>query len=237
MIGLGYIGLPTSALMAANGWQVFGMDVNHTIVDNINAGKVHIVEPDLEEAVGKAVREEHLVADIQVTEAEVFLIVVPTPFKNRNEPDISFVQRAVESVLPHLKPGNLLIIESTCPVGTTEKMAEYIFEHRPELEGGLHLAYCPERVLPGNVLYELVHNDRVIGGINQASTEAATHFYESFVKGTLHPTNARTAEMCKLVENASRDVQIAFANELSLIVIGRILMYGSSLPWPINTPE
>jgi len=150
--------------------------------------------------------------------ANTYLVVVPTPFKGGNhEPDISYVKAATTAIIPLLKEGDLYIIESTSPVGTTEKMMEYIFTERPELEGKIFLAYCPERVLPGNVMYELVHNDRVIGGVNEASTQKAMAFYSQFVQGTLHPTNARTAEMCKLTENSSRDVQIAFANELSLI--------------------
>ena len=142
---------------------------------------------------------------------------MPTPFKEKNEPDISYVEAATRAILPLLKAGDLYIIESTSPIGTTEKMASLIYETRPELKDKLHIAYCPERVLPGNVMHELVHNDRVIGGIDKASTEKAIAFYSAYVKGELHPTNARTAEMCKLVENSSRDVQIAFANELSLI--------------------
>ena len=142
---------------------------------------------------------------------------MPTPFKGKNEPDISFVEAATRGILPLLKAGDLYIIESTSPVGTTEKMMDLIYRERPELKDKLHIAYCPERVLPGNVMHELVHNDRVIGGVDEASTQKALAFYSNYVKGELHPTNARTAEMCKLVENSSRDVQIAFANELSLI--------------------
>lgn len=216
-IGLGYIGLPTSALMASTGMQVHGVDVNPEVVKTINKGKIHIIEMDLEEAVSKAVKAGKLKADITPVAANTYLIVVPTPFKGNHEPDISYVEAATRAVLPLLKEGDLFIIESTSPVGTTEKMMDLIFRERPELKGKIYLAYCPERVLPGNVMYELVHNDRVIGGVNEASTEKATAFYRQFVKGELHATNARTAEMCKLTENSSRDVQIAFANELSLI--------------------
>lgn len=216
-IGLGYIGLPTSALIANNKIYVHGVDINQKVVDTINAGKIHIVEPSLDVAVSKAVAEGFLKADIKPVVAETYLIVVPTPFKAKNEPDISFVLAATKSILPILKEGDLYIIESTSPIGTTEKMMHYIFTERPELVDKIHIAYCPEHVLPGNVMYELVHNDRVIGGVNEASTQKAIAFYSQFVKGELHPTNARTAEMCKLVENSSRDVQIAFANELSLI--------------------
>ncbi|TDL99967.1 MAG: UDP-N-acetyl-D-mannosamine dehydrogenase [Flavobacteriaceae bacterium] len=216
-IGLGYIGLPTSALIANNGIYVHGVDVNKQVVDTINQGKIHIVEPSLDTAVAKAVFDGYLRADTKPIEADVYLVVVPTPFKAKNEPDISFVQAATKAILPLLKNGDLYIIESTSPVGTTEKMMQYIYSERPELEGKIYLAYCPERVLPGNVMHELVHNDRVIGGVNEESTQKSIAFYSQFVKGELHPTNARTAEMCKLTENASRDVQIAFANELSLI--------------------
>ncbi|MFT7251113.1 MAG: UDP-N-acetyl-D-mannosaminuronic acid dehydrogenase [Flavobacterium sp.] len=216
-VGLGYIGLPTSALIANNGISVHGVDVNQKVVDTINAGKIHIVEPSLDEAVAKAVAAGFLKADTKPAIADVYLIVVPTPFKAKNEPDISFVQAATKAIIPLLKEGDLYIIESTSPIGTTEKMMNYIFSERPELKGKIYLAYCPERVLPGNVMYELVQNDRVIGGVDDVSTQKAIEFYSQFVKGELHATNARTAEMCKLTENSSRDVQIAFANELSLI--------------------
>lgn len=216
-VGLGYIGLPTSALIANSGIAVHGVDISQHVVDTINAGKIHIVEPDLDNAVAKAVAEGFLKADTKPVEADTYLVVVPTPFKGDHQPDISYVQAATEGIIPLLKEGDLYVIESTSPVGTTEKMMALIFSKRPELEGKISLAYCPERVLPGNVMYELVHNDRVIGGVNEASTQKALAFYSQFVKGELHPTNARTAEMCKLTENASRDSQIAFANELSLI--------------------
>ena len=217
IIGLGYIGLPTAALIAEAGTQVHGVDINQSVVDTINRGEIHIVEPSLDESVSKAVSQGFLKAATTPVEADTYLIVVPTPFKDKNEPDISFVQAATTAILHLLKAGDTYIIESTSPVGTTEKMMGYIYEKRPELKGKLYIAYCPERVLPGNVMYELVHNDRVIGGVDEASTEKAVKFYAKYVKGELHKTNARTAEMCKLVENSSRDVQIAFANELSLI--------------------
>lgn len=216
-VGLGYIGLPTSALIANSGIAVHGVDISQHVVDTINAGKIHIVEPDLDKAVAKAVAEGFLKADTKPVQADTYLVVVPTPFKGDHQPDISYVQAATEGIIPLLKEGDLYVIESTSPVGTTEKMMALIFSKRPELEGKISLAYCPERVLPGNVMYELVHNDRVIGGVNEASTQKALAFYSQFVQGELHPTNARTAEMCKLTENASRDSQIAFANELSLI--------------------
>lgn len=216
-VGLGYIGLPTSALIANSGIAVHGVDISQHVVDTINAGKIHIVEPDLDKAVAEAVNKGFLRAATKPVEADTYLIVVPTPFKGDHQPDISYVQAATEGIIPLLKEGDLYVIESTSPVGTTEKMMSLIFSKRPELEGKIFLAYCPERVLPGNVMYELVHNDRVIGGVNEVSTQKALAFYGQFVKGELHPTNARTAEMCKLTENASRDSQIAFANELSLI--------------------
>lgn len=217
MIGLGYIGLPTAALIAQNKTYVHGVDINPMVVETINAGKIHIVEPELDTAVANAVKEGFLTAATIPVEANTYLIVVPTPFKAKNEPDISFVEAATKAIIPLLKEDDLYIIESTSPIGTTEKMMELIYTERPELNGKLNIAYCPERVLPGNVMYELVHNDRVIGGVNEKSTDTAVGFYKQFIKGDLHKTNARTAEMCKLVENASRDVQIAFANELSLI--------------------
>ncbi|MEW4922377.1 UDP-N-acetyl-D-mannosamine dehydrogenase [Algibacter sp. 2305UL17-15] len=217
MIGLGYIGLPTAALIAQNKTCVHGVDINPKVVETINAGQIHIVEPELDIAVANAVKEGYLKADTVPVEANTYLIVVPTPFKAKNEPDISFVEAATKAILPLLKEGDLYIIESTSPIGTTEQMMHLIYSKRPELESKLNIAYCPERVLPGNVMYELVHNDRVIGGVDEKSTNKAVAFYSQFIKGALHKTNARTAEMCKLVENSSRDVQIAFANELSLI--------------------
>ena len=217
-IGLGYIGLPTSALIASHGTNVLGVDINQSVVDTINEGKIHIVEPDLDKIVSaKAVSKGNLKASTKACSAEVYLIVVPTPFKGNHEPDISFVEAATKGIIPLLKKGDLYIIESTSPIGTTDKMQKLIFASRPELEGAIHIAYCPERVLPGNVMHELVENDRVIGGVDEASTQKAISFYRKYVKGELHATNARTAEMCKLVENSSRDSQIAFANELSLI--------------------
>jgi UDP-N-acetyl-D-mannosaminuronic acid dehydrogenase len=216
-IGLGYIGLPTSALIASHGTNVLGVDINQHVVDTINVGKTHIVEPDLDKIVSAAVSKGNLKASTKAISAEVYLIVVPTPFKGNHEPDISFVEAATKAIIPLFKKGDLYIIESTSPIGTTEKMQQLIFASRPELEGDIHIAYCPERVLPGNVMHELVDNDRVIGGVNKESTQKAILFYSKYVKGELHATNARTAEMCKLVENSSRDSQIAFANELSLI--------------------
>lgn len=217
VVGMGYIGLPTAAVMAGKGIEVLGCDINPEIAEIINQGKVHIIEPDLDELVQRVVSEKKLEVFTTPQPADVYMVVVPTPFKQNHQPDISFVEQATRSVIPQLKDGDLFIIESTSPVLTTEKMAAVIFEERPELKDKIFIAYCPERVLPGKVLYELEHNDRVIGGVDEASTQKATAFYALFVQGKLHATNARTAEMCKLVENSSRDVQIAFANELSMI--------------------
>ena len=216
-MGLGYIGLPTAIIAADNGIDVIGVDINPQVVETINKGQIHIVEPGLAALCSRVIGKGTLQAQLTPAESDVYLMVVPTPFTGDHQPDISYVEAATRSVLPYLKEGDLYIIESTSPVGTTEKMADLIFSERPELKDKLAIAYCPERVLPGNVIYELVHNDRVIGGINEASTDRAIAFYSQFVKGELHRTNARTAEMCKLTENSSRDVQIAFANELSLI--------------------
>lgn len=217
IIGLGYIGLPTSALIASQSTKVLGVDIDQNIVDTINKGEIHIIETNLKDIVSNAVKQGNLKASTKVESGNIYLIVVPTPFKGNHEPDISFVESATKGIIPILKEGDLYIIESTSPVGTTEKMEKLIYRERPDLEGKIYLAYCPERVLPGNVMYELVENDRVIGGVNQVSTQKAITFYSRYVKGKLYGTNARTAEMCKLVENSSRDVQIAFANELSLI--------------------
>ena len=216
-MGLGYIGLPTAIISSQHGINVCGVDINPKVVEKTNKGELHIVEPGLQDLLKKAVDSKNLVASTTPFESDVYLIVVPTPFKAKHEPDISYVESATKAVIPLLKEGDLFIIESTSPVGTTEKMAELIFAERPELKGRIHIAYCPERVLPGNVIFELVNNDRVIGGIDDASADAAAEFYGKFVTGQLHKTNCRTAEMCKLVENSSRDVQIAFANELSMI--------------------
>ena len=216
-MGLGYIGLPTSIIAAKHGVQVLGVDINPKVVDMTNQGRLHIIEPGLEEMLQEVVGAGTFRAALRPEESDAYFMVVPTPFKGNHEPDISYVEAATKAGLPLLKEGDLYVIESTSPVGTTEKMRDLIYAERPELEGKIYIAYCPERVLPGNVIYELVHNDRVIGGIDEASTDKAIEFYSQFVTGKLHRTNSKTAEMCKLTENSSRDVQIAFANELSLI--------------------
>ena len=216
-MGLGYIGLPTAIIAAKHGIEITGVDINPRVVEMTNAGKLHILEPGMEEMLREVVQAGTLKACSAPETSDAYFMVVPTPFKGNHEPDVSYVEAATRAVLPFLKEGDLYVIESTSPVGTTERMARIIFAERPELEGRIYIAYCPERVLPGNVIYELVHNDRVIGGINPESTEKAIEFYSQFVQGALHKTNCRTAEMCKLTENSSRDIQIAFANELSLI--------------------
>lgn len=216
-IGLGYIGLPTAIIAAKHGIEVAGIDINPDIVKATNEGHLHIVEPDMDSMLKEVTANGSLKAYAEPQISDAYFIVVPTPFKGDHQPDISYVEAATRSVVPILKEGDLFVIESTSPVGTTELMRDLIWQLRPELKDRIYMAYCPERVLPGNVAYELIHNDRVIGGITPESTEKAKSFYSCFVKGELHSTDCRTAEMCKLTENASRDVQIAFANELSLI--------------------
>ena len=216
-MGLGYIGLPTAIIAAKHGVEVVGVDINPQVVEMTNQGHLHIIEPGMEEMLQEVVASGALKASTKPEVCDAYFMVVPTPFKGNHEPDISYVEAATRAVLPYLKAGDLYVIESTSPVGTTDKMKDLIFSERPELADKIYIAYCPERVLPGNVIYELVHNDRVIGGMNEASTDKAIAFYSQFVQGTLHRTNCKTAEMCKLTENSSRDVQIAFANELSLI--------------------
>lgn len=216
-MGLGYIGLPTAIIAAKHGIQIIGVDINPKVVEMTNQGHLHIIEPGMEKLLQEVVRNGQLKASTIPEVCDAYFMVVPTPFKGNHEPDISYVEAATRSVIPFLKEGDLYVIESTSPVGTTEKMAQLIYALRPELKEKIYIAYCPERVLPGNVIYELIHNDRVIGGINEASTNKAIEFYNQFVQGQLHRTNCKTAEMCKLTENSSRDVQIAFANELSLI--------------------
>ena len=217
MMGLGYIGLPTAALIASKGMEVHGVDVNPEIVKTINQGKIHIVEPDLEGLVTYVVAKGLLTTHVKPAEADVFLIAVPTPFRDGHEPDISFVESAVRMIIPCLRKGNIVILESTSPVGTTKKIAALIYSEKPDLKDTLFIAYCPERVLPGKILFELERNDRAIGGLNERSAEKARDFYALFTKGKLHTTNAETAEMCKLTENSFRDVNIAFANEISIV--------------------
>ena len=227
VIGLGYIGLPTAAMFASRKVQVIGVDINREAVDIINQGRIHIVEPDLDIIVHAAVTEGYLRATTTPEPADAFLIAVPTPFTDNYAPDLAYVKSAAESIAPVLKKGNTVILESTSPVGTTEAMIEWLAAARPDLrfpvaganadEIDIHVAYCPERVLPGRVVTELIENDRIIGGITPACSQSAADIYRVFVLGELLFSNARTAEMAKLTENAFRDVNIAFANELSLI--------------------
>lgn len=211
IIGLGYIGLPTAAVLAAHGIEVIGIDVNQQTVETIRQGKIHIVEPDLEEMVHSALTSGKLRVSLKPEKADVFIIAVPTPFKKGYKPDLSYIEAASRSIAPVLERGNLIILESTSPVGTTEKLASWL----PNID--LDIAYCPERVLPGHILREIVSNDRIIGGLTSKSAERAKQLYQIFVKGECFLSDARTAEMAKLTENSFRDVNIAFANELSLI--------------------
>lgn len=225
VLGLGYIGLPTSAVLASHDVLVKGVDVNAKTVDAINAGKVHIVEPDLETAVAGAVLRGKLSASIEVPEADVFLIAVPTPFKDGFEPDLSHVEAAAKAIAPVLRGGELVILESTSPPGTTLKVSEWIAEARPDLklphvspdDPDIHVAHCPERVLPGRIMLELVTNDRLVGGLTSECANRSAELYRLFCKGNVITTDAASAEMAKLVENSFRDVNLAFANELATI--------------------
>lgn len=225
VIGLGYIGLPTAATFAAHGVKVTGVDVNSRAVNMINQGKVHIVEPDLDALVRDVVAQQKLSAQLQPCEADAYIVAVPTPFKDNYEPDLKYIEAASKAIAPHLTKGNLVILESTSPVGATEQMAAWLSKVRPDLsfpqqvgeQADILIAHCPERVLPGKVLQELISNDRIVGGITPRCSQAAIDLYKVFVKGDCIETNARTAEMCKLTENSFRDVNIAFANELSII--------------------
>lgn len=225
VIGLGYIGLPTAATFAAHGVKVTGVDVNPHAVDMINQGKVHIVEPDLDALVRDVVAQQKLSAQLQPCEADAYIVAVPTPFKDNYEPDLKYIEAAAKALAPFLKSGNLVILESTSPVGATEQMAAWLSEARSDLtfpqthgeQADILIAHCPERVLPGKVLQELISNDRIVGGMTPRCSQAAIDLYKVFVKGDCIETNARTAEMCKLTENSFRDVNIAFANELSII--------------------
>jgi UDP-N-acetyl-D-mannosaminuronic acid dehydrogenase len=226
VIGLGYIGLPTAAMFASRKKQVIGVDVNEKAVQTINAGNIHIVEPDLDVVVRAAVTEGYLKASLTPEEADAFLVAVPTPFKEDKKPDLKYIEAACKAIAPVLKKGDVLVLESTSPVGATKQMAEWISELRPDLkmptdanstDQDIYLAHCPERVLPGHVMRELVQNDRVIGGISKVCAEKAKSLYEIFVQGECVLTDTDTAEMAKLTENAFRDTNIAFANELSII--------------------
>lgn len=225
VVGLGYIGLPTAAVIASRGLQVIGLDVSEHAVKTINEGNVHIVEPDLDIVVRSVVNSGNLKATLTAEKADAFMVAVPTPFKDDYKADLSYIESAAKTIAPVLEKGNLVVLESTSPVGATEEMAKWLAEARPDLSfphqntsnPDINIAHCPERVLPGHVLRELVENDRVIGGMSPACSEKAISLYKTFVKGECLTTNARTAEMAKLTENSFRDVNIAFANELSLI--------------------
>lgn len=225
IMGLGYIGLPTAAVIASRGMQVVGVDVTQRVIDTINQGKIHIKEPDLDVAVRSVVIAGNLKACLKPEVADIFIIAVPTPFKDGKKPDLRYVEAAANAIAPVLRKGNLVILESTSPVGTTEKLSEWLAHARPDLHfphdsdeaADICVAHCPERVLPGKILMELITNDRVVGGITPECAQQAADFYKKFVSGACLLTNARTAEMAKLTENTFRDVNIAFANELSLI--------------------
>lgn len=225
VVGLGYIGLPTAAAFAARRKQVLGVDINQRVVDVINRGEIYFVEPELDIVVNAAVSGGYLRAATEVEPADAFLIAVPTPFKEGNRPDMSYIEAAVKSIAPVLKRGDLVVLESTCPVGTTAKLAQWLSEERPDLtfpvEGSddidVCVSHCPERVLPGSVVRELVQNNRVIGGLTERCATRSIELYKTFVEGEFQVTSARTAELAKLVENAYRDVNIAFANEISMV--------------------
>ena len=225
VVGLGYIGLPTAAVIASRKIEVIGVDISKNTVDIINQGRIHIVEPELDIIVRAVVTEGYLKATTEPLPANAFIITVPTPFTNGHQPDLSYIKLAIHAIAPVLKKGNLIILESTSPVGATEQMSAWLALARPDLtfphthgdKSDIRIAYCPERVLPGHILRELVQNDRVIGGLSPKCSEMALQLYKIFVEGECLLTNARTAEMCKLTENSFRDVNIAFANELSMI--------------------
>ena len=230
VVGLGYIGLPTASLLATKGFEVQGVDVDPRVVETVAAGGIHITEPELDVLVKSAVHSGRLRVDTRVEPADIYILAVPTPFQDGHKPDLSHVEAATRNIAPHVEPGNLVILESTSPVGTTEMVAQWLGEERPDLRvphassyaatdsaADILVAHCPERVLPGQILRELVGNDRIVGGVDEASTDAAADFYKHFISGAVHTTNSRTAELAKLTENTFRDVNIALANELSFI--------------------
>lgn len=231
IVGLGYIGLPTAGTFSNKGINVVGVDVKQKVIDDLKRCVLHIYEPDLKELIADSIKKEKLTFSTTPVEANVYILAVPTPFKEHHEADLSYVRAAAESIAPYLKAGSLVILESTSPVGTTEKIANWICANRKDLyyttsdghkssETGVNevfFAHCPERVLPGRILYEIVHNDRIVGGINQKSSELARDVYSEICQGEIVLTDSRTAEMSKLTENSFRDVNIAFANELSVI--------------------
>tara|TARA_B100002019_G_scaffold80672_1_gene69671 strand:- start:1715 stop:2920 length:1206 start_codon:yes stop_codon:yes gene_type:complete len=216
IVGLGYIGLPTAALLANKGYQVLGIDVSEEVVDTVNNGGIHIVEPELDAYVAKAVQDKKLTAALKPKPADVFVLAVPTPFHDGHVPNIDYVVSATRTIAPVVKAGDMVILESTSPVGTTERVEEVLREEGVDTSS-IHIAHCPERVLPGHIMRELVENDRIVGGTTLEATKAVAEFYRSFVTGEVLKTDARTAEMAKLTENSFRDVNIAFANELSIL--------------------
>jgi len=225
VMGLGYIGLPTASLLATKGFEVVGVDISQEVVDTINQGEIHIVEPDLDVLVKSAVFSGNLSASLEPCEADVFIIAVPTPFKDGGpdhisgkKPDLSYIESATKKISPYIKPGDLIILESTSPVGTTNEVVAEILKQAGHAVGkNVYVSHCPERVLPGRILIELVENDRVVGGLTPLSAKQVGNFYRLFVSGEIIETDAKTAEMCKLTENSFRDLNIAFANELSMI--------------------
>lgn len=218
VIGLGYIGLPTASLLSTKGYKVHGVDTSQQIVDTINEGHIHIVEPDLDILMKSAVQSGNLTAGLEPQKSDIFILAVPTPFKGKHQPDLSYVETATRMIAPYVETGNLIILESTSPVGTTEDIvAKIIKDAGHDIDKDIFIAHCPERVLPGRIIIELVQNDRIVGGINKTSTQKAVEFYNTFVSGEVLATDSRTAEMAKLTENSFRDVNIAFANELSII--------------------
>lgn len=221
VMGLGYIGLPTASVLATKGFDVLGVDVRQDIIDTINRGDIHIVEPGLHSLVRSAVDSKQLKASLTPEKSDVFIIAVPTPFREDRQPDLRYVEAATKTIAPFLEKNNLVILESTSPVGTTERIAQILSELRPDLCSGstieAYIAHCPERVLPGKILQEIIENDRIVGGINPDSTVEAAQFYRTFVRGAVIETQSKTAELAKLTENSFRDTNIAFANELSLI--------------------
>lgn len=216
VMGLGYIGLPTAALLASRGYFIHGVDVIQRVVDTINDGEIHIVEPDLDVFVREAVTSGKLKCDTKPAKSDVFIIAVPTPFKDDHVPDISYVEAATQSIAPYVEDGNLVILESTSPVGTTDRIRDILEENGVDTNK-ISIAHCPERVLPGHIMKELIENDRIVGGLTKRATKSAAEFYREFVEGEVLETNAKTAEMTKLAENSYRDTNIAFANELSLL--------------------
>jgi len=216
VIGLGYIGLPTATILANHGFNVVGVDVVESVVNSVNAGKTHIVEPKLHEYVEKVVNNGKLSASLVPEKSDIFIIAVPTPFKENHEPDLTYINQAVDSIAPLIKDGNCIILESTSPIGTTQKIEKKLTSKGVDSRN-IHIGYCPERVLPGNIMHELIENDRIVGGTTESSTSKIVDFYNSFVNGSVYGTSSEVAEMVKLIENSYRDVNIAFANELSII--------------------